>query len=94
VSKETVRHIQARVPDDMYAAMKILAVSRSMNLQQLLETIIKRALEDPKNHVAVSAAGYEDPNIRKFVKFMETAPDALKGAVAGIMDGFFLMSKR
>lgn len=78
----------------MYAAMKILAVSRKMNLQQLLETIIKRALEDPKNHVAVKAAGYEDQQVRKFVEFMESAPDSLRGAVAGIIDGYFSLAKR
>ena len=83
----TTRHIQLRIPDDMFRAISMLRAKRGQTMQEFLESAVRQILATSEGSEMASMVGIESKADR-IDFFIRNAPIGLSEAVMGIVDGY------
>lgn len=87
--EEGIKHVQVRLPQRKYNALRAVGITMNMNMQELTEYALDRLLARPESAKARDLAGIkEDPQAR-MAYFLEHANPYFLGAVMNIVEAFF-----
>lgn len=81
-------YVQAKLSDKKFDSLKMLAVKKRMSIQDLIEGMVDQILLDSESAELKRIAGYEDDDINRFATFMANAPEPMRRAVRGIIEGW------
>ena len=81
------RHVQCRVDEQTFAALKILSIKRRTNFQTMMEDIIAAALNTRDGRLAGAEVDYEDKRMNRIAQFLAVASPVFIQSVMGIVDG-------